>query len=57
MYNKRREKRGKEKKGSRNSHFMVGIGFNKGVVLYEPYFGSIITIKFAKIVKKVPKGS
>ena len=30
---------------------MVGISFNKGVVLYEQYFGSVITIKSAKIAK------
>ena len=48
---KRGGKDGRKKEGSRNSNFMVRISFNKGFVLYEQYFGSIITIKFAKIVR------
>ena len=32
---------------------MVGISFSKGVVLYEQYFGSVVTIKFAKIAKLI----
>lgn len=44
--------------GSSNINFMVGISFNKDVVLCEQYFGSITTTKFAKTVENmVPRGS
>lgn len=47
-----------KKEGSSNINFMVGISFNKDVVLCEQYFGSIATTKFAKTVEnKVPRGS
>ena len=42
-----------KKEGSSNINFMVGISFNKDVVLCEQYFGSITTIKFAKTVENM----
>ena len=47
-----------KKEGSSNVNFMLGISFNKDVVLCEQYFGSITTTKFAKTVENmVPRGS
>ena len=35
-----------------NANFMVGISYNKGVVLYESYTGSISGDEIARMVKK-----
>ena len=41
-----------QKEGVTNCNFMVGISFNRGVVLCEQYFGPITAEKMTAIVKK-----